>query len=70
MDLKADDFAGFSRIGYAEVAWNFKLCAPSPETTILSAETRIQCFGPLALRKFRLYWSLVGPFSGFIGSAL
>ena len=68
MDLTAADFIGFSRPGYAKAAWNFKLQAGLPETntTILATETRIQCFGPAALRKFRLYWILVGPFSGLI----
>jgi hypothetical protein len=72
MDLTAADFVDFSRPGYAKVAWNFKLRAAGPETetTMLSTETRIQCFGPAALLKFRLYWSLVGPFSGLIRKAI
>jgi hypothetical protein len=68
MDLSGADFISFSQTGFAKVAWNFKLRAMLPETeiTILSTETRIQCFGPAALWKFRIYWSLVGPFSGLI----
>jgi hypothetical protein len=68
MDLARADFINFSRTGFAKVAWNFKLRATLPETeiTILSTETRIQCFGPAALWKFRIYWSLVGPFSGLM----
>ena len=68
MDLAASDFMDFSRMGFAKAAWNFRLSAESPETggTILSTETRIQCFGRAALWKFRAYWSLVGPFSGLI----
>lgn len=69
-DLTADDFAGFSRPGYAKVAWNFKLRADSPEGTFLSTETRIKCFGSAALWKFRIYWGLIGPFSGFIRKAI
>jgi hypothetical protein len=38
LDLTADDFAGFSRPGYAKVAWNFKLRADSTESSILSTE--------------------------------
>ncbi|HXN22587.1 MAG TPA: hypothetical protein VOA41_07580 [Candidatus Dormibacteraeota bacterium] len=68
--LTADDFGGFSRSGYAKVAWNFKLRADSPESTVLATETRIKCFGLAALWKFRLYWSLVGPFSGLIRKAI
>lgn len=68
MDLTGVNFIDFSRTGFAKVAWNFKLRSMLPETeiTVLSTETRIQCFGPAALWKFRIYWSLVGPFSGLI----
>ncbi len=68
--LTADDFAEFSRPGYAKVAWNFKLRADSTESTVLSTETRIKCFDSAAFWKFRLYWSLVGPFSGLIRKAI
>jgi hypothetical protein len=70
LDLTAGHFAGFSRPGYAKVAWNFKLRTDSTESTVLSTETRIRCFGRTALWKFRLYWSLVGPFSGLIRKAI
>ena len=70
LDLTADDFGGFARAGYAKAAWNFRLRAESPKETVLSTETRIKCFGRAALWKFRLYWSLVGPFSGLIRSAI
>jgi hypothetical protein len=70
LDLTSDDFAGFSRSGYAKVAWNVKLRAESPESTILSTETRINCLGSAAFWKFRLYWTLVGPFSGLMRKAI
>jgi hypothetical protein len=70
MGLMAVDFTEFSRPGYAKVAWNFKLRAESPESTLLSTETRIKCFGHAALWKFRIYWSLVGPFSGLMRKAI
>jgi len=69
MDLAGADFIEFARPGYAKVAWNFRLQAESLET-ILSTETRIQCFGRAALLKFGIYWSLVGPFSGLIRKAI
>jgi len=69
-DLTALDFVEFSRPGYAKVAWNFRLRAESPESTILSTETRIQCLGRAALWKFGIYWSVVGPFSGLIRKAI
>jgi hypothetical protein len=70
MELTAEDFAGFSHSGHAKVAWNFKLRAESPESALLSTETRIKCFGQAALWKFRIYWSVVGPFSGLIRKAI
>jgi hypothetical protein len=70
LDLTAADFVGFSRPGCAKVAWNFRLRVESPRCTVLSTETRIKCFGRAALWKFRIYWSLVGPFSGFIRKAI
>jgi hypothetical protein len=69
MGLTADDFTEFSRPGYAKVAWNFKLRADSTESTVLSTETRIKCFGA-AFWKFRLYWTVVGPFSGLMRKAI
>ncbi len=69
-ELTAHDFAGFSRPGYAKVAWNFKLRADSRNGTVLATETRIKCFGSAALWKFRLYWTVVGPFSGLIRKAI
>ena len=70
LDFTAGDFAGFSRPGYAKVAWHFMLRADSPKSAVLSTETRIKCFGQSALWKFRIYWSLVGPFSGLIRKAM
>ena len=68
-ELTAKDFAGFCRSGFAKAAWNFKLRADSTGSTVLSTETRIKCFGA-AFWKFRLYWALVGPFSGLIRKAI
>ena len=70
LDLTAAEFAGFSRPGYAKVVWNFKLRSPSPEGSVLSTETRIKCLGQAALWKFRIYWSVVGPFSGLMRKAI
>ena len=71
MELAASDFTGFCRPGHAKAAWNFKLRPESAETTtVLSTETRIKCFGPAALWKFRAYWSVVRPFSGLIRNAM
>jgi hypothetical protein len=70
MRLTADDFAAFSDPGYAKAAWNFRLKADSPRSTVLSTETRIKCLGLAARWKFRIYWTLVGPFSGLMRKAI
>jgi hypothetical protein len=54
LDLTASDLVGFAGAGYAKAAWNFRLRVES-ECTVLSAETRIKCFGRASLWKFRTY---------------
>jgi hypothetical protein len=66
LGLSAQEILDFSTLGFAKAFWNFHLASNSPEQTLLFTETRVQLFGPAARRKFRLYWSLVGPFSGWI----
>jgi hypothetical protein len=63
-------FAAFSEDGCVKAAWNLRVDRTTSETCTLSTETRIRYFGPDARRKFRLYWTLVGPFSGLIRRAL
>ncbi|MBU1276637.1 MAG: hypothetical protein KJ720_14780 [Proteobacteria bacterium] len=59
-------FLEFDQPGYAKAAMNF-LAEPAPGGgCLLSTETRVLCLGPQARRYFRLYWSLIGPFSGLI----
>ena len=70
MELTAKDFAAFSPSGFAKAVWNFKLRADSTGSTVLSTETRVKCFGSAAFWKFRLYWTLVGPFSGLMRKAI
>lgn len=70
LDLTPADFGGFSRPGYAKAAWNFKLRTDVPGSTVLSTETRIKCYGRSALWRFRIYWSLISPFSGLIRKAI
>ena len=70
MELTADDFTRFVRSGYAKAAWNFRVRTDSGAGTVLATETRIKCFGPGALRAFRMYWSLLGPFSGLMRKAI
>ena len=53
-----------------KAAWNLRVVATGPGRSRLTTETRVLGFGDDARRKFRLYWSVVGPFSGAIRTAL
>lgn len=64
-DWKAAEFVAMSPPGQAKAAWNFYLQSDAG-ATILSTETRVQCCGQAARIKFRLYWALIGFFSGWI----
>jgi hypothetical protein len=60
------EFPLFEEPGYAKAAWNF-FVRPSGEGRVtVSTETRVRCLDEASRRKFRLYWSVVGPFSGVI----
>ena len=64
------EFLGFEQEGFAKAAWNLEV-SPSGETaSLLATETRVLCFGAAARRRFRLYWGLIGPFSGIIRRAM
>jgi len=59
-------FLDFAEDGCVKAAWNLRIDAAAADSCALSTETRIEYFGPAARRKFGLYWSLIGPFSGAI----
>jgi hypothetical protein len=64
-DWKPEEFAALTPHGSAKAAWNFYLTADA-STTRLSTETRVLCFGRSARMQFRLYWFVIGFFSGWI----
>jgi len=68
-DLTPDGFREFRRMGYAKAVWNFQV-SPVNGNSQLSTETRVQTFGRAATVKFRLYWVVVGPFSGLMRKAM
>ncbi len=65
-----DAFLAFAEDGCVKVAWNMLIGGTDGVSCDLSTETRIVCFGDAAYRKFRLYWTLVGPFSGVLRRSL
>lgn len=63
-------FRAFAKEGCVKAAWNLRVVDAGRGKSRLTTETRVRCFGPSASRKFRLYWALIGPFSGAIRTAL
>ena len=56
----------YAEDGAARSAMCMRVAALSSTRTRLITETRVQTFGAGARRAFRLYWTLIGPFSGLI----
>ncbi|HEX8363039.1 MAG TPA: hypothetical protein VF613_23145 [Longimicrobium sp.] len=61
-----EDFTAFQRPGYAVAAWNFTVRGPAEGPVRLATETRVRLTDPSSRRRFRAYWTVVGPFSGLI----
>ena len=50
-----------------KAVWNFSLSDGTVSgATLLKTETRVLCLDEASRRRFRLYWSVVGFFSGII----
>lgn len=61
-----EEFASFDRPGFAVAAWNFTLRGPAAGPVRLATETRVRLTDASSRRRFRAYWTIVGPFSGLI----
>ncbi len=59
-------FSGPVAHGTARAVWNFALKETAPGRTVLSTETRVVCGDAASRIKFRAYWTLIRPFSGWI----
>jgi hypothetical protein len=64
--LNDRDFKAFRRKGHVKLAVNFRVTPVNRNETLLSTETRVQCFGVYSRWRFNLYWFIIRPFSGFI----
>jgi len=64
--LTPEAFRTFDREGYAKAVANVSLSPREDGTTQVVTETRVLCHGEASRRWFRLYWLLIGPFSGLI----
>ena len=63
--IDADDFIDFDTPGMAKATMNLRVDRENG-TTVLSTETRVMATDERARRLFSYYWTLIGPFSGFI----
>jgi hypothetical protein len=66
LPFRLEDFHGPVASGTAQAVWNFLLTDVGGGRTLLSTETRILCGDADSRRKFRRYWMLIRPFSGWI----
>jgi hypothetical protein len=64
LHLDAVQYSEFSQRGYAKLAWNFAIRESAPGIVRLSTETRIVCTDDHSKSRFKLYWFLIGRFSG------
>ena len=63
-------FDAFAEHGCVKAAWNLRVEDVGGAASEFATETRIEYFGVAAKRKFRAYWTLVGPFSGMLRRSL
>ena len=64
--MDAEAFNAFASPGFAKAVWNFCLSQDEAGATKLATETRVLCLDDSSRRKFKLYWTLIAPFSGVI----
>jgi hypothetical protein len=64
LQLDAAQYSEFSQRGYGKLAWNFAIRESAPGVVRLSTETRIVCTDDHSKSRFKLYWFLIGRFSG------
>jgi hypothetical protein len=64
--LDVDGFRRFEQPGHAKAVWDFRVAEAPAGATRLTTETRIRCVDAAARRRFGVYWTVVGRFSGLI----
>ena len=62
----ADTFVEFQQEGYAKAAGNIAFISQDSGIIRVITETRVFCTDERSRRNIRLYWLLIGPFSGII----
>lgn len=61
-----DDFINDSISPYLKAVWNFQFEPLEKGITKVRTETRVLCIAPISKLTFRLYWTIIKPFSGLI----
>lgn len=64
--VTADTFVDFHQPGYAKAVGNIAFIPRDSGIVHVTTETRVHCLDDVSRLNFRLYWLLVGPFSGII----
>ncbi len=64
--VTAETFVRFHQQGFAKAVGNIAFLPQTDGRVKVTTETRVHCLDVTSQRYFRLYWLLVGPFSGFI----
>ena len=64
--IERAEFKDLNERGYAKAAWSFHLTQATHDEVSLETETRVYCTDGLSRMKFRLYWTVVGVFSGIV----
>lgn len=64
--LDAKEYPDFNEQGYAKAAWNFYIKPQREREVTLTTETRVQCLDKESRKRFRIYWGVIGVFSGIV----
>jgi hypothetical protein len=59
-------FAAYDEPGYGKVATSFLVLPYGTRRSLLCTETRTVTTDPASARQFRRYWTVIGPFAGYI----
>ncbi|HVE91514.1 MAG TPA: hypothetical protein VNE62_04305 [Actinomycetota bacterium] len=63
--IDPDEFASFDRPGYAKAVWNFSV-EPEGDGCVVRTVTRVRATDASSKKRFRAYWTVIRPFSGFL----
>ncbi|WP_458187726.1 hypothetical protein [Haladaptatus sp. NG-WS-4] len=71
VEIDAADFRAFDRPGYAKLAISFSVRPYGANRSLVTYEARTATTDETARTRFRRYWTLIGPFAGYLmGRAL